>query len=90
MIVDEMHVMRRTIAVSMNSDKMIKMVVDQLEKNGKMKTNNTTENKRKIGARVLVDNFMIKDMMYQKEDWDDVEIEEINSGIKKDKNGKKQ
>ena len=87
-IQEEMYKMKRTTAIKLNSDNMINLVVEQLEKSGKMKTNETTNNKRKTGAKVLLDNFMTKEMNYEKEDWNRVEIEEINTGYKKDKNGK--
>ena len=79
--------MRRTTSISLNSNKMIDLVVNQLEKNGKIKTNNTNDNKRKIGAKVLLDNFMTKNMKYEKDDWNNVELEELNTSVKKNKNG---
>ena len=82
-----MHKMRRTTGVIFNSNKMIEHVINQLEKSGKLKTNNTNEFKRKVGAKVLIDSFMTNEMKYGKEDWNNVKVEEIHTGTKSDKKG---
>ena len=82
-----MDIMRRTIGIVYNSEKMVDLVVKQLEKNGKVKSNETNENKRKIAAKVLVDSFIVNDMKYDKTDWMNTELEGLHMGKKKNTKG---
>ena len=66
---------------------MVDMLVGQLEKLGKIRTNETNVFKRKTAAQVLVDSFMNKEMQYKKEEWNNVKINNIQINVRKDKKG---
>ena len=79
LIMDEMDSMNRSTGVTFKSENMVNLVMEQLIKNKKIKTNETTNNKRKIAAKVLIDNFFVNDMKYEKKEWNLTEIESVHT-----------
>ena len=79
--------MRRTRGIINKSDKMVELVVDQLVKNNKIDKKMPINYKRQVAAKALVDKFMTEEMKFTKEEWKNIEIANIHTGKRKDKEG---
>ena len=86
-IIEVMEEQRRTKGIIFKSEKMIELVVEQMEKNGKMNSKMDKASKRKIAAKILIDKFMIEEMNFDKDEWNEIEFVKIHSGKRKDKSG---
>ena len=81
--------MKKTIGIVTKHERQVDLTIRALESENKIDKNMSYKEKEASAKKVIVDDFIVKDVGISPEEWEEMIVEKIHLGIRKEKSGTK-
>ena len=81
--------MKRTVGVQTNHENQVNLTIQALIKEGKLTAEVPKAKKETVAMKLIAEQFILYKVGIPKEDWEEMVIEKLHSGTRKDKSGNK-